>query len=73
MYISAGRMGYKETKLFEDHVWPERRIELKRGWVAHIDHAQRTLEFAGGERLAYDRLLIATGAPVRDSSATSRR
>lgn len=62
MYIYMGHMGYKETKLFEDHVWSEQRIELKRGWVTRIDHAERALEFVGGERLGYDRLLIATGA-----------
>lgn len=60
MYIYMGHMGYQETKLYEDKVWGEQRIELKRGWVARI--AEGALHFVGGEELGFDRLLIATGA-----------
>ena len=62
MYIYMGHMGYKETKLKEDFVWADARIELVRGWVSRIDHEAKRLELVGAGELSYDKLLIATGA-----------
>ena len=53
------------------YLWPEgtlegQDVELKLGArVARIDLGSKTLEFDDGETLAYDRLMIATGARVR--------
>lgn len=62
MYIYMGHMRYKETKPYEDSFWEEERIDLVRAWVAGIDTEAKRLEFADGDGLDYDRLLIATGA-----------
>jgi apoptosis-inducing factor 3 len=50
-----------------DDFYAENRIDLRRKTaVAGIDPRQREVIIAGGERLPYDRLLLATGAePVR--------
>ena len=46
--------------------YAENAIELRLGVVAErIDPAGRTVELEGGERLAYDKLLVATGARNR--------
>jgi 3-phenylpropionate/trans-cinnamate dioxygenase ferredoxin reductase subunit len=49
----------------EDY-YAEQAIELRLGTPAtRLDPASRTLHLADGERLAYDRLLVATGAAPR--------
>lgn len=46
--------------------YEEQEIELRLGVRAQrLDVKQRTVELEGGERLAYDKLLIATGGRVR--------
>ena len=62
MYIFMGHMRYKETKPFPDGFWDAQRIDLVRGWVTRIDTDNRRLELHDGPPLAWDRLLIATGA-----------
>lgn len=53
------------------HLWPPEKlaaqtIEIRTGQsVEHIDRAQKRIRLAGGESLAYDKLLIATGSRVR--------
>ena len=62
MYIFMGHMSYQDTKPYEDHIWSDNRIDLVRDWVTDIDTAGRQLTLHKGGPLAYDRLLIATGA-----------
>ena len=62
MYVFMGHMRYQETKPFEDRIWAEQRIELRRAWVTKVDTAAKRLEFHEGEPLSYDRLLLATGS-----------
>ncbi|MEQ8936829.1 MAG: FAD-dependent oxidoreductase [Amphiplicatus sp.] len=45
--------------------YAKERIELKTGVVSAIDRAARAVTLATGERLSYDKLLLATGAPPR--------
>jgi NADPH-dependent 2,4-dienoyl-CoA reductase/sulfur reductase-like enzyme len=59
--------GHEETiALAPGDALAELRVELRLGARAvAIDRAARELELAGGERLAYDRLVLATGSRVR--------
>ncbi len=62
MYIYMGHLTYEHTKPYEDHFWKKNRIELKRGYVSRVLPNESCLEFADGERMAYDALVIATGS-----------
>lgn len=62
MYVFMGHLRYQDTKPYEDRVWAERRIELRRGWVTRIDTDAKRLEFHEGAALGYDALLLATGS-----------
>jgi len=62
MYIFMGHMSYQDIKPFADHTWADNRIELLRDWVTDIDTAGKQLSLHNGGALAYDKLLIATGA-----------
>lgn len=62
MYIYMGHMKYEHTKPYEDYFWKKNRIELKRGFVKTIDHQQKKLEFAEGDSMSYDKLVIAVGS-----------
>jgi sulfide:quinone oxidoreductase len=63
MYIAMG--GERAAKLHR----PERglldqRVTLVVGTVERIDEAGRIVELVGGERLAYDQLVLATGSRI---------
>ena len=62
MYIFMGHMTYQATKPFEDNFWHERRLDLVRDWVTDIDVENKQLHLHGKGAMAYDKLLIATGA-----------
>ncbi len=62
MYIYMGHMKYEHTKPYEDWFWEKNRIELKRGWVKTVDFDGKALEFDSGEKLSYDKLVLATGS-----------
>ncbi|MCA9573111.1 MAG: FAD-dependent oxidoreductase, partial [Myxococcales bacterium] len=62
MYVYMGHMRYRDTVPYEPGFWTKNRIELVRGWVVRIHADAHELEMDGGGRLAYDRLLIATGS-----------
>ncbi|WP_412559934.1 NAD(P)/FAD-dependent oxidoreductase [Winogradskyella sp. MIT101101] len=62
MYIYMGHMTYEHTKPYEDWFWEKNRIELKKGYVKHIETKSKTLHFAEGDSMTYDKLVIATGS-----------
>lgn len=62
MYIYMGHMTYEHTKPYEDWFWKKNRIELKKGYVKHIETKSKTLHFAEGDSMTYDKLVIATGS-----------
>ncbi len=62
MYIHMGHMRFRETKLFEDRVWAEQRIDLVQDWATELDFKGRRVSLAKGEALEYDRLLLALGS-----------
>lgn len=62
MYIYMGHMKYEHTKPYENYFWEKNRIELKRGFVKHINYDQKELQFANNETMAYDKLVLAVGS-----------
>ena len=66
-YFLHGAITAEGTHLRKAHDhYAQHRIHLIRGRVARADPAAKQVEFIDGERLPYDKLLIATGSqPVR--------
>ncbi|WP_055442612.1 NAD(P)/FAD-dependent oxidoreductase [Lacinutrix himadriensis] len=62
MYIYMGHMKFEHTQPYENSFWKKNNIELKKGFVKSIDTASKTLQFAEGDSLQYDKLVIATGS-----------
>ncbi|HEY1597039.1 MAG TPA: FAD-dependent oxidoreductase, partial [Thermoleophilaceae bacterium] len=61
-----GEAGREKVYVHEDGFYEENEIELRvRTSVAAIDAAAREAVFESGERLAFDRLLLAAGAAPR--------
>mgnify|MGYP000085454799 CR=1 FL=1 len=62
MYVYMGHMKFKHTQPYENWVWKKNKIELKQGFVNHINSDKKTLNFSNGTSLNYDKLVIATGS-----------
>jgi NAD(P)H-nitrite reductase large subunit len=62
MYIYMGHMQFAHTKPYEDGFWEQNRITLKRAWVKSVDFASKTLQYEYGEKVRYDKLILATGS-----------
>jgi len=62
MYVYMGHMTFEHTKPYEDWFWKKNRIALKKGFVKTIETDTKTLHFAEGDTLKYDKLIIATGS-----------
>ncbi len=64
-YLRA-EAGLEKVYVHDEEFYEAHAIELRRGaTVASIDSAGSAVVLAGGERLGYDRLLLATGARPR--------
>jgi NAD(P)H-nitrite reductase large subunit len=62
-YFLHGGIAAEGTHLRKEHdYYAKHGIHLIRGRVVKVDSEARQIEFEGGERLPYDRLLIATGS-----------
>ncbi|MDP5044380.1 MAG: FAD-dependent oxidoreductase [Leeuwenhoekiella sp.] len=62
MYVYMGHMRFKDLKPYEDKFWVKNRIHLKNAYVENVDATNQTLTLAGGEKLTYDKLILATGS-----------
>jgi NADH oxidase (H2O2-forming) len=62
MYIYMGHMKFEHTQPYENWFWEKNRIHLKKGFVKTVDTKSKTLHFAEGDTLQYDKLIIATGS-----------
>ena len=62
MYVYMGHMKFEHTQPYENWFWKKNRIELKKGYVKNVDAKSKTLHFAEGEPMTYDKLIIATGS-----------
>ncbi|WP_282030508.1 NAD(P)/FAD-dependent oxidoreductase [Winogradskyella eximia] len=62
MYVYMGHMKFEHTQPYENWFWKKNRIELKKGYVKQVETVTKTLHFAEGDTLQYDKLIIATGS-----------
>lgn len=62
MYIYMGHMKYENTKPYEDWFWEKNEITLKKAWVSSIDFDSKNLQLLNDEKMAYDKLILATGS-----------
>jgi len=62
MYAFMDRMERKQLEPYERKTYDKQKIERRRGWVKDLDADKRTLTFADGAILGYDKLLLATGS-----------
>jgi NAD(P)H-nitrite reductase large subunit len=62
MYVYMGHLTYGHTKPYQDWFWMKNGIDLIRDRVEHVDVQSRHLALRSGARLAFDRLLIASGS-----------
>lgn len=62
MYVYMGHMKFEHTQPYENWFWEKNKINLKKGYVNNIETATKTLHFAAGDTLNYDKLIIATGS-----------
>ena len=62
MYVYMGHMKFEHTQPYEPHFWEKNRIHLKQTFVEKIDTDAKALHCSGGEIIAYDKLILATGS-----------
>tara|TARA_R110002049_G_scaffold122465_2_gene277294 strand:+ start:4082 stop:5386 length:1305 start_codon:yes stop_codon:yes gene_type:complete len=62
MYVYMGHLTFQHTQPYEDWFWEKNRIDLKKDFVKSIETKNKTLHFAEGDALKYDKLIIATGS-----------
>ncbi|RAK69757.1 NAD(P)/FAD-dependent oxidoreductase [Hymenobacter edaphi] len=62
MYLYMGHLRWPDVLPFEAWYWRENRLELVHDRATRLDAAARTVHLAAGPPLAYDALLLATGA-----------
>ena len=62
MYVYMGHMKFEHTQPYENWFWKKNNIDLLNAYVETIDTDTQTLNFADGNTLSYDKLVIATGS-----------
>ena len=62
MYVYMGHMKFEHTQPYEAWFWKKNNINLKKGYVKSVETKNKTLYFATGDTLQYDKLIIATGS-----------
>ncbi len=62
MYVYMGHQRWEDLMPYEPFFWPKNRIDLKRGYVERVDTDSKTLHFAEGDTLDFDKLILATGS-----------
>ena len=62
MYVYMGHMKFEHTQPYEPWFWNKNRINLKKGFVTKVHSKLNEIEFSDGEKLNYDKLIIATGS-----------
>ena len=62
MYVYMGHLKFEHTKPYENWFWKKNNIHLKKGFVENVNPQAKELTFSNGEKMDYDKLIIATGS-----------
>ncbi|AZQ42813.1 NAD(P)/FAD-dependent oxidoreductase [Nonlabens ponticola] len=62
MYVYMGHMKFAHTQPYENWFWEKNNIELKNAYVKQVEPDSKTLTFATGDQMQYDKLVLATGS-----------
>lgn len=62
MYIYMGHMRFVDTQPYEPWFWEKNRIDLRRAFIQQIDTSKKELHTSKGEKINYDKLIIACGS-----------
>jgi len=62
MYIYMGHMRFEDTKPYEDWFWEKNKINLIFAHVDKIDTDNNSLSLNNGDKISYDKLVVATGS-----------
>ncbi|RKD16328.1 NADH dehydrogenase [Pelobium manganitolerans] len=62
MYVYMGQMKFEHTQPYENWFWEKNRISLLNAYVKSVDFEKQTLHTANGQKISYDKLIIATGS-----------
>ena len=62
MYIYMGHMKYEHTKPYEDWFWKKNKIDLVSDYVEKIEPSSKILHLRSGNKISYDKLIIASGS-----------
>jgi len=73
MYVYMGHLTEGDLKPYEDGFWPKNRIELRQDYATRVDGTRRLLHLAGGDVLAWDKLVLATGSRANRPGCSRRR
>ena len=57
-----GHLTWDQLEPYEQSFWKKNKIDLLRAEVTSIQQNEKTIVLSSGERLAYDRLVLATGS-----------
>ncbi len=62
MYVYMGHMKFEHTQPYEPYFWDKNRIQLKEARINKVDTEKKQLITDNGEKIDYDKLIIATGS-----------
>jgi NAD(P)H-nitrite reductase large subunit len=62
MYVYMGHMQFNHTKPYEDWFWKKNKIDLVFDHVNNIDFENKECWLDGGNKIGYDKLILATGS-----------
>lgn len=62
MYVYMGHMKFEHTEPYEPWFWKKNRIDLLQDLVEHVDTDSKTLALKSGNKITYNKLIIATGS-----------
>lgn len=62
MYVYMGHMKFEHIQPYENWFWEKNKIDLKKACVKNINSSEKILLFENGERLEFDKLILALGS-----------